>query len=276
MRLIYLSLLISFSVSYANNDTLAPLQHQVVKLDSIIFEKKTTNKLFDKKNFIKLSFPLLSQPAIAMQYERNVYKKLTVGASVNYTSRQEFFILKTIANQKISNEFAKSQLSNIKTTIFSITPEIKIYFGKDVYKGFYLAPFVRFSNYNVEFPLQFIEDTFEKHYQKVTFSGKFNTVTLGISIGSQWNIYKNLYVDWLIVGPHIGKSNERLILESNLSSLQQRGIKKSLDIIKTSIDKTNSIPDIKFDYEVDENGGVIKIKNPWAGVRLQLGIGYRF
>lgn len=274
MKLIYIYLLISSSISYANNDTL--VQQQIIKLDSIKIEKNSKIKLFDKKNFIKLSFPLLNQPAIAMQYERNVYKKFTVGASLNYASKQEFLILKTIANQRITNEFAKNQLSNIKTTIFSITPEMKMYFGKEVYKGFYLAPFVRFSNYNVEFPLQFIEDTFEKHYQEVTFSGKFNTVTFGISMGAQWNVYKNLYVDWLIIGPHIGKSKEHLILNSNLSSLQQKGIKKSLDIIKTSIDNTNRIPDIKFDYEVDENGGSIDIKNPWAGVRLQLGIGYRF
>lgn len=276
MKYIYIYFLAIFNISFANNDSLISSHLKIKEIDSIRLASYSKNKFSDKKNLVKLSFPVLNQPSFSLQYERNIYKKITIGTSVNYTAKQEFFILKAIANKNISNEFVKNQLSNIKTTIFSITPEVKMYLGKKVFKGFYISPFIRFSNYNVDFPLQYIEDELEKHYQEVSFSGKFKTVTYGLSFGAQWNVYKNFYVDWLIIGPHIGKSNERFILDSNLSSLQQKGIKKSLGLIKTTIEETNGIPNINFDYTVNEKGGEIKIKNPWAGVRLQLGIGYRF
>lgn len=268
MKIIFLTLLLSFHVKAQINNTLSIENHE--------FNYQKNERKFGNMHLIKLNFPIFNQPTISFQYEYNFLNKFTIGNSINYEFKQEFLTLKIIRLHKIENDFIDHQLKNIKTTSFSLTPEIKYYFGKQTYKGFYISPFVRFTDYNVDFPLQFIEDTFEKYYQKVTFSGKFNTVTFGISMGAQWNIYKNLYVDWLIIGPHIGKSKEHLILNSNLSSQQQKGIKKSLDIIKNSLEKNNRIPDIKFDYEVDENGGRIHIKNPWAGVRLQLGIGYRF
>lgn len=228
------------------------------------------------KNLVKISFPILNLPAISLQYERNIYKKITAGAAINYVSEQEFFFLKTFTKQKISNDFAREQLRNIKTTIFSFTPEARIYFGKDKFKGFYIGTFVRFSNYNVSFPLEYIENELAEHYQRVTFSGKFKTVTFGLSIGAQWNIYKDFYLDWLIVGPHIGNATEKLFLNSNLDPLQQRGITKSLELIKTALTNTSELPDIDFDYKVSEKGSEVNIKNPWAGMRLQVGIGYRF
>lgn len=268
MKIILLTLLISFHVKAQINN--------MFSIENYELSNHGNQATFDKKHLIKLNFPFFNQPTISIQYEYNFLRKFTAGASLNYDFKQEFLPLKIIRKHKIENDFVNHQLKKIKTTSFSFAPEIRYYFGKEVYKGFYISPFVRFSNYNVNFPLQYIEDELEKHYQEVSFSGKFKTVTYGLSLGAQWNVYKNFYVDWLIIGPHIGKSNERFILDSNLNSLQQKGIKKSLDLIKTTIEETNGIPDINFDYTVNEKGGEIKIKNPWAGLRLQIGFGYRF
>lgn len=271
-----LTFLFCFNLSYSNNDSIYRFQNSSI-FPSYIKDNSFKSSFRDpSKNLIKLSFPIFNLPAISLQYERNIYKKITAGVALSYVSEQEFLILKLYTQQKISNDFSKHQLSNIKTSITSVSPEVKIYFGKDVFKGFYLSPFVRFAKYDVEFPLQFVEDNLDKYYQHVTFSGKFNSFTYGLSIGAQWEIYKNFYLDWLIVGPHFGNSTEHLILESDLSFMQQKGIRKSLDIIQTSIRMTDELPDIEFDYEVNENGGTVTIKNPWAGMRLQLGIGYRF
>lgn len=270
-----LILILHSSILFAENDTIRRIENE--KLENLKTETiKKTDFLNDSKNLVKISFPIFNQPAFSLQYERNIYKKITAGIAVGHVYEQNFLILKMITEKEISNDFVKDQISNIKTKIFSITPEIKIYFGKDVFKGFYISPFVRFSNYNVHFPLDYIEEMMEENYQTVTFKGKFTTTTFGISVGAQWNIYKNFYLDWLIVGPHIGNAKERLILKSDLSLNQQKGITKSLDLIQKTLEKADGIPDINFDYNVDKNGGEVILKNPWAGMRFQLGIGYRF
>lgn len=273
---IILILLTQTNILFKENDSI----QKITSNDYFISNKSnnvvTPNFLNDSKNLVKFSFPIFNQPAISLQFERNVYKKISAGLSVGYVSEQEFLILKLITERKVSNEFAKNQISNIKTKIFSITPEMKIYFGKDAFKGFYLSPFIRYARYDVKFPLQYIEDTMSSYYQEVTFSGKFNSFTYGLSVGAQWNVYKNFYVDWLIVGPHLGNSTEKLILTTDLSQRQQKGITKSLDIIQKTLNKTDEIPTINFDYKVNEQGGTVLIKNPWAGMRFQLGVGYRF
>lgn len=269
-------LLFCSKINYAKNDSIYKIENRYLK--NIVLKSMTERKSFlnDSKNLGKISFPLLNQPAISFQYERNIYKKISAGLSLGYVLEQDFLILKMVTERRIPNEFAKNQINNIKTKIFSISPEVKIYFGKDVFKGFYVAPFIRFSNYDVHFPLDYLEESLDNYYQKVIFSGKFTTTTFGLSIGAQWEIYKNFYLDWLIIGPHFGNAKERLILESDLSLRQQKGINKSLEIIQKVLDTTDGIPDVNFDYEVNENGGIITLRNPWAGMRFQLGIGYRF
>jgi len=268
MKIILLTLLISFHVKAQINNKFSIENHDLRNLEN--------HAIPDNNHLVKLNFPIFNQPAISLQYEYNFLKKFTAGASLNYQFKQEFLPLKIIRKNKIENNFVDHQLKNIKTTSFSFTPEIRYYFGKEVYKGFYVAPFIRFSSYDVDFPLQYVEDKIEEYYQQVNFLGQFNTATIGISVGAQWKLYNNFYIDWLIVGPHLGKANERLILKSDLNSSQQKAILKSLDLIKTTIEETKGIPDINFDYTIDEKGGEIKLKNPWAGVRLQIGFGYRF
>lgn len=272
MRYLFVFLLNS-GLLLSQNDTEKSIFNMAIKADLLVSENNET--FSDANNLIKLGFPILNQPALSVQYERYVFKKIYLGLSVNYVSEQEFFLLKLIAKHKVKNDFARQQLRNVKTEIFSFSPEVKFYFGKDTFKGFYVSPFVRFSNYRVNFPLQYIENVISDNYQSVNFSGNFNTFTFGLSMGAQWNIYKNFYLDWLIVGPHFGNSKEILKLDSNLSPMQQKGIIKSVDLVKSAMD-VDGVPKINFDYEVNDRGGEIRFKNPWAGARLQIGVGYRF
>lgn len=272
MRYLFVFLLNS-GVLFSQNDSRQDIFDLSPETNLLITENDEISK--EANNLIKLGFPLLNQPALSIQYERYVFKKIYLGVSANYVSEQEFFLLKMIAKHKIKNSFARQQLRNVKTEIFSFSPEVKFYFGRDTFKGFYVAPFVRFSNYRVNFPLEYIEDVISNNYQQVNFSGNFNTFTFGVSMGAQWNIYKNFYLDWLIVGPHFGNSTERLNLNSNLSPMQQKGIIKSIDIVKKAME-VDGVPNINFDYEVNDQGGEIRFKNPWAGARLQIGVGYRF
>jgi len=258
---------------FSQNDSETNVFDISFKTDAAFNKNHETSK--PANNLIKLGFPILNQPALSIQYERYLYKKIYLGFSANYVSEQEFFLLKMIAKHRIKNNFAQQQLRNVKTEIVSFSPEVKFYFGKDTFEGFYVAPFVRFSNYRVNFPLQYIEDVITDNYQQVNFSGNFNTLTFGLSIGAQWKIYKNFYLDWLIVGPHFGNSKETLRLNSNLNATQQKGIIKSIEVVKKAME-IDGVPNINLVYEVNDDGGEINFKNPWAGARLQIGLGVRF
>lgn len=229
-----------------------------------------------KKNLIKLNFPLIHQPALSLQYERNINKKISAGLAFSYTGEREFLFLKLFREKEIDNNFVNNQLEKIKSKSWSVTPEVKFYFGKDAFTGFYIAPFIRYTKYDIKFPLDYLEEEINNHYQQVNFTGKSNTITYGVSIGAQWKIYKDFYIDWLIVGPHFGKGTEKLRLNSDLSQTQQDAIIKSLEIIKSNYNEIDGYPKVDFDYSVNNKGGEIRIRNPWGGVRLELGIGYRF
>jgi len=232
--------------------------------------------LQDSDNLFKLKTDLLNFPSISFQYERAISKRFVVGLEFNYIGKQQFTFLKIFSNNIEDDDFTKRQLQNIKYSGYSFSPEVRIYFGKKKFQGFYIAPFVRFASYDVRFPLELDDDIKELIYNEVTFDGKLNTATVGLSFGAQWRIYQNFYLDWLIVGPHLGTAKNQLFLNRNLSMEEQHAISKTLQTVQEGMNSIDGLDKINFDYDVDDTGAEIKFKNPWIGLRMQIGVGYRF
>lgn len=216
------------------------------------------------KNLVKLNALALTTGNISVQYERLIKPKFSIGASVNimperglpFSSKLEDFV---------DDQTTVAQLKGISISSFSITPEARFYFGKDSFKGFYIAPFARYGSYSLTFPVNY---EYEGHEFQMNVSGKLSSISAGVAFGAQWQVAKNVYLDWMIIGPHYGNVKGDLSGSKVLNEYEQQAINKSLSDL--------DIPLYEYSYEVNNNGAKIKLDGPWAGLRTSLAIGYRF
>lgn len=232
--------------------------------ESVDSENASILKEVDSKNLIKINALALVTGNFSVQYERSISKKITVGGSVNYMPNRKLPFSNKIEDF-VNDETTVSQLQSIELSSFSITPEVRYYFGKEVFKGFYIAPFIRYGSYSLKFPVNY---TYENQSLAIDLDGKVNAISGGIAIGAQWKIAKDFYLDWMIMGPHYGFSNGNLSGNQNLNEYEQMAINEALNDL--------DIPLIDYTYEVNDRGTKINIKGPWAGLRASVGIGYRF
>ncbi|TCD02316.1 DUF3575 domain-containing protein [Pedobacter frigidisoli] len=108
------------------------------------FAQTTQTAALDRgKNLVKLNFGSFLFKSVNIQYERAIHKKMTVGVGVRLMPKSSI---------PFSSSFdsADEQIGSLKLSNFAITPEVKWYFGKDVFKGFYVAPFLRLANYSAK------------------------------------------------------------------------------------------------------------------------------
>jgi len=212
----------------------------------------------DGVNMVKLNFGSFLFKSFSAQYERALQKKMTVGIGFR-------FMPKSSLPFSSSLESADEQIASLKTSNIAITPEARFYFGKGVFKGFYVAPFVRFANYNASIDYAYDVDNTTEY---IPLKGNLTTFTGGVLIGAQWRIANKVYFDWSIFGPQYGFSNGKISGKKSLNAEEQQSLKEELDGIDLPLGKMTST--------VDGNGATVKFNGPWAGIRANLGIGYRF
>lgn len=242
---------------------------------SLFFQKGLTQEIkstkylenksdIENKNSIKLNALSLAIGNISLQYERAIGSKVTIGTSVNYMPKRGLPFSSKIEDL-VNDETTVSQLQKIRLSSFSITPEVRYYFGKEIFRGFYVAPFLRYGTYSLQFPVNY---TYENQNLAIDLEGKINAFSVGIAVGAQWKIARNFYLDWLIIGPHYGNSNGSLAAYKDLNKYEQAAINQAFSAL--------DIPVIDYSYEVNDKGAKVKIKGPWAGVRASIGFAYRF
>ncbi|TDG37532.1 DUF3575 domain-containing protein [Pedobacter changchengzhani] len=212
----------------------------------------------DGANLIKLNLPSLALKTLNVQYERAIYGKTSVGLGIRVMPKGSL-PFSSLFND-IDDQLGSLELGNV-----AITPEIKFYLGKGVFKGFYIAPYLRYANYNASINYEF---TSNNKTEIIPLSGKLNTYTAGVLFGAQWEIANKLYLDWSIFGPQYGISQGSLIGKKTLDTQEQKDLRDELDGI--------DLPVGKVTYTVDGNGASVNLKGPWAGIRANIGIGYRF
>lgn len=218
----------------------------------------------DGKNLVKVNVLALAAGNFSLQYERSLTKRITVGVTANYSPNRKLPFTSEI-DKVIEDESTVSQLKTIEMGGFSITPEARIYLGKGHFKGFYVAPFVRYAEYSLKFPLNY---SYEGYDLTLNLDGKISSISGGLAIGAQWKIAKSVYLDWMIMGPHYGSASGNLADRRNLVKEEQLAIKQAINGLQ--------IPFIDYESTVSDEGIDMKVKSPWAGLRASVGIGYRF
>jgi hypothetical protein len=212
------------------------------------------------KNLIKLHFGSFLFKSANIQYERAIKKRMALGLSIRWMPK---------SSVAFSSSFSDDDevMGSFKTGNFAITPEIRWYFGKKVFKGFYVAPFLRLANYSAATNYDF---TVNGVKENIPLKGNLTTFTTGVLIGAQWRIANKVYFDWSIFGPHDGFSKGKITGTKTLSAEEQKSLKEELK------DLENDMPIGKVSSNVDGNGATVNVSGPWAGIRANLGIGYRF
>jgi hypothetical protein len=217
------------------------------------------------KNMVKVNLSAFVGKGFNVQYERQLTQRLTValGYSKIPTSNIAF---KSFIEKQIDDPHVKVGNFKLGTSIF--TPEVRYYLGKQgAFHGLYLAPYARFGHYDVEGPFTYTTSTGAS--RDLLFSGSLNAVTGGLMIGSSFHLYKQLYLDWWIVGASIGGANGNFNAQSQLSPLEQQSLKNQLDNLDISFTSIKST--------VSSNGAIVNTTGTMVGVRgLGINLGIRF
>lgn len=216
------------------------------------------------KNLVKLNLLALPLRNISLGYEHQIGRKVTAGLGVRLMPKGGLPIRSTISDL-IDDPETDRQLDELEIGNVSFTPEVRFYMGKEVMRGFYLAPFARISNYNVEMPFEFdVNGT----TQLIPLSGKLNTFTGGLQIGAQWRLGGKMYLDWWILGPQYGSANGSIDGKKTLNAQEQQELRNELQDIEVPFAETTTT--------VNGSGARLDIKGPWAGLRAGLCLGVRF
>lgn len=228
-----------------------------------------SEKTFMEVNLVKINFAAFYANTFSVQYERAVAKKISFGLGLRLMPESRL-PLKSVIKDLVNDDDAWKHFENLKVSNFALTPEVRFYMGKSVFKGFYIAPFARYASYraktlfkfNYEHPIEgIIEDT-------IPLDGKVAAFTGGVMLGAQWKLSKLVYLDWWIFGPHYGISSGDIRGQKSLSSEEQIGLREEFSDL-------DELPFVKK-HEVNSTGVRADVKGPWGGIRAGAALGFRF
>lgn len=227
-------------------------------------------------NVVKVNLTSMAFRNFQVQYERMVTPKISIALSGRLMPEGKIPLLK-IAESYIDDPVSFRHLNNMEISGKSIQPEVRFYLGKNEGpRGFYVAPYVTWSNYPVKY--KDFEITLEQEFQgqvyqetkKFDIKGDISGVSGGILLGSQWNLGKLVTLDWWIIGASYGSSNGNLNTEfgETLAPEWQSEVEQRLQEI--------DIPKFDMDITVNDRGASSTLTGPWANLRMGLSLGIRF
>jgi hypothetical protein len=223
-----------------------------------------------RKNYAKINLPGLAIRNYGLQYERAVSKRVSFAVGYRFMPTGPIPFKSAILKSGNNTPEAEKAINSIKLSNMAITPEVRFYMGKKGYgRGFYIAPFYRYGNFNatgIELEYQATGGSAET----MTLSGDIKGNSFGLMFGAQWALGKNICLDWFIIGPHYGSGSGTLKGTSSMALSQGEQ-----DEILTTL-RDIDIPLVKETYTVTANSASISFKGPWAGIRAGLSLGIRF
>lgn len=222
------------------------------------------------KYLVKVNLLALPLNSFAFQFERAIGKKTAFGLGVRFMPKSGLPFQSSIESM-INDPESWEEIRNFKTGNIAFSPEVRFYMGKDVFRGFYVAPFARYTNYTAELPVSFEvpDQTGNTTTEIIPLNGAVTTITGGVLVGAQWALSKQFYIDWSILGPQYGFSNGNISGKRSLTTDEQNALRDELQNLE-------DIPMVNTTYTVDNNGANVDFKGPWAGVRSSFSIGFRF
>jgi len=228
-------------------------------------------------NLIKVNVTAIPLGNFSFQYERRIGEKSTAALGFRFMPEGDLPLKSVFQGLLDEDDELRDRMDHFKTGNFAITPEYRYYTGGEAFRGFYLAPFVRYAqhsaslpyDYEYEYPVD--ETTTETRQRTIDLDGQIKTFTGGLMIGAQWKLSKLVYLDWWILGPQYGVANGKIdgVQQGGMAPHEQEGLREQLADLE-------DIPLLDVESTVTAEGAKVDFSGPWAGVRAGLSIGFRF
>jgi len=220
-----------------------------------------------KRNLIKVNLTSIIFRNYQFAYERTITKRIGVQVSYGFIPTGQVPLV---------DEYIKDEdINNIKMGGSNFTLEPRIYLGRGYGHGFYIAPYYRYSHFNIDnltYNYKSEDPAVSGEKIPIAFTGKTNSNNVGLMIGAQWLLGRkdNWVLDVWFIGGHYGGATGTITGKSArpLTSYEQNQLKQDIEDLDISL----------FDYKVmtNANGAVIDLDSKWLGVRSGLSFGYRF
>ncbi|PZU86692.1 MAG: DUF3575 domain-containing protein [Chryseobacterium sp.] len=239
---------------------------------SFVAKSQETDGSPDKKrNLIKMNLTSVIFRNYQFAYERTITKRFGIQVSYGFIP---------IGQVPLINEFIKDEnVENIRMGGNNFTFEPRIYLGKGYGHGFYIAPYYRYSHFNIdnltyryksEDP--FIDPALVGQRIPIVFSGKISSNNIGLMIGSEWFFGRNdnWVLDVWFAGGHYGGADGTITGKSDrpLTPSEQQQLQKDIEDL--------DVPVLKYKVTTSAGGATIIMDSGWLGIRSGISFGYRF
>lgn len=224
----------------------------------------------EKMNIVKTNVTAYAFRNLNLSFERSINRWFSVNMGFGVMPEGKVPFINSFLNDEDEKRFQNLEVNSMNFTI-----EPRFYLGKGYGKGFYVAPYYRYSR--VE------SNKFDFYYDynavnNVTYQiplkgyGEVQGNSGGVMVGVQFLLTKsqNLVLDLWIAGAHYGSGNGEFTMTSDviLTPDMQAQLKQEIENL--------DIPYVNYSVETNQNGAVISIDGPWLGFRSGLSLGYRF
>lgn len=221
----------------------------------------------EKMNLVKMNLTSIVFRNYQFAYERLFTKRFSVQVSYGFIPAGQVPLIDEIIKDE--------NVDNIKLGGNNITIEPRFYLGKGYGHGFYIAPYYRYSHFNIDnLTYRYTSEDPAAADKKIpiAFNGKTNSNNVGLLLGAQWLLGRrdNWVLDVWFIGGHYGGATGTITGKSSrsLTSYEQNQLKEDIKDLDISL----------FNYKVttDSSGAVIALDSDWLGVRSGISFGYRF
>ncbi len=224
-----------------------------------------------KKNALKTNLCGLAINNYNLTYERSLSKRFSISFGYRNMPKANLPYLKELQKQINQKDV---DLNIFKLGNVAATTELRLYLGKKRMKGFYFAPYGRYANFNLTFPIEYPDSANNKGISPIQMEGKITSYSAGLMMGVQFNLSKRMVFDFWILGGHYGKSSGTLTasnISPELTPEDQTSLQNSLNDLK-------NLGPFSFEGKVTSSTSAeLKTTGPWLGLRsLGLSIGFRF
>ena len=242
----------------------------------IIAFNASSQKLIGGNNILKTNLSADAINNYNLTFERSINRFISL--SVNYkTMPLSKLPLKSIAKQFIDNPAIN--FDNFKFGNTTITFEGRFYLGLSKMSGFYIAPYIRYGNYDLSVPINYTY-TPENPSPNISLppvpvnanlDGTIRTQSYGAHVGMQFQLLTKLVLDISFIGGHYGTSTGKLNLIAPIDFPKPAQVE-----LQRILDNTKANP-FSLKSVVNARGAITDTEGPWAGLRgLGVGIGLRF
>jgi Protein of unknown function (DUF3575) len=219
------------------------------------------------RNVIKVNLPSLSLSNFSVQFERIISQRATFGLGVRFMPKYKVDLSANIGDliKDVDSNLSKSS-AGLEVNNFAITPELRIYLGRNVGKGFYVAPYARYESFDINMPFSTVLTSGKP--VAALLNGKMSGFGFGMLLGAQFNLGKRFTLD-VFAGPNVGPRKIIINAESTLFNFTNNEINELNDKL------TFETALFKVDAETTTNK-IELTSNAGFFIRSGLAFGFRF